>query len=249
MVEQSDSNPKLVKIREIMKEHGVDCFVCLHSDAHNSEYLADCDERVAFISGFKGSNGTCVITHDDARMWTDGRYYLAAQKQLQAGWKMEKMEAGVTQWPDWIIENFPAGATVGFDYTQYPAANLAPRKKAFGDKNIQIKQVPNLVDKIWGSDRPARPRKNVSVLDIQFTGQDVLSKFKNVAAKLDGKVDSLLVTTLDDICWVTNLRGADIDYNPVFFAYLVITPKVPVDETQATLYVDVEKVANLKEYL
>lgn len=63
-----------------------------HGDAHNSEYIAPCDERIAFISGFTGSNGVCVITQDDARMWTDGRYYLAAEKQLEAGWKMEKME-------------------------------------------------------------------------------------------------------------------------------------------------------------
>jgi len=76
-------NPKLDNIRGHMKAHGLDCFVCFHMDAHNSEYIAPCDERIAFISGFKGSNGLCVITHDDARMWTDGRYYLAAGKQLQ----------------------------------------------------------------------------------------------------------------------------------------------------------------------
>lgn len=83
-------------------------------------------------------------------------------------------------------------------------------------------------------------------LDIKFTGQDTQTKFKNVAAKLDGKVDCLLVTTLDDICWVTNLRGADIDYNPVFFSYLIIYPG---EETTATLYVDAPKVANLADYL
>lgn len=117
MVEQTVENPKLTRIRGLMAEQGLDCFVCFHMDAHNSEYIADCDERIAYISGFKGSNGVCVITKDDARMWTDGRYYLAAQKQLEQGWRMEKMEAGVTQWPEWIIEKFPGGASVGFDYT------------------------------------------------------------------------------------------------------------------------------------
>lgn len=86
-------------------------------------------------------------------------------------------------------------------------------------------------------------------MDFKFTGQDTRTKFKNVADKLDGKVDYLLVTTLDDICWLTNLRGADIDYNPVFFAYLVITPQVPAENTHATLYVDASKVADIKEYL
>ena len=117
MVEQTQTHPKMDKLRALMSEHGLDCFVCFHMDAHNSEYIADCDERIAFISGFKGSNGLCVITKDDARMWTDGRYYLAASKQLEHGWTMEKMEANVKQWSEWIIEKFPEGAKVGFDFT------------------------------------------------------------------------------------------------------------------------------------
>jgi Xaa-Pro aminopeptidase len=139
-------------------------------DAHNSEYIAECDERIAFISGFKGSNGLCVITKDDARMWTDGRYYLAASKQLEHGWTMEKMEAGVLQWPEWIIEKFPNGAKVGFDFTQYPAANLEQRAKSFEDAKIEIISVPNLVDATWGTHRPQRPQNEVKHLDIKFTG-------------------------------------------------------------------------------
>ena len=86
---------KLGLMRGFMKEAGIDAFVVFHADAHNSEYIAPCDERIAYISGFTGSNGLCVITQKAAKMWTDGRYYLAAENQLEEGWEMEKMESGV----------------------------------------------------------------------------------------------------------------------------------------------------------
>ena len=96
------ANPKLDRIRSLMEEQGLQAFVCFHMDQHNSEYIAACDERIAYISGFTGSNGVCVITATEAKMWTDGRYYIAAGKQLEAGWVMEKMEAGVTTWFEFI---------------------------------------------------------------------------------------------------------------------------------------------------
>jgi len=87
----------------------VTAFVCFHMDAHNSEYLAACDERIAFISGFTGSNGVCVVTATEAKLWTDGRYYLQAEKQLHEGWKMEKMEAGVPTWFEFVAASLTEG--------------------------------------------------------------------------------------------------------------------------------------------
>ena len=222
MVEENKSNAKLDAIRGHMKTHDLDAFVCFHMDQHNSEYIAECDERIAFISGFKGSNGVCVITHNDARMWTDGRYYIAAVQQLQNGWKMEKMEANVKQWAEWTAEQFPDGATVGLDFTQYPAGSLEAKRKTLEDAKIQVKSVPNLVDLTWGADRPAMPANNVMHLPLEFTGEETLSKYERIAEKVGGKLDSLLVTTLDDIAWTLNFRGTDIDYNPVFFSYLML---------------------------
>ena len=109
-----------------------------------------------------------------------------------------------------------------------------------------IRSVENLVDATWGADRPARPINQVKILETKFTGQETLEKFNLVTKKLDGKLDCLLVTTLDDICWILNLRGADIDYNPVFFSYLILYPG---EETKATLYVDDVKVEGVKDYL
>jgi len=159
---------------------------------------------------------------------------------------MEKMEAGVTQWSEWIIQKFPDGATVGIDFTQYPAANFEAKARSFEDAKITVKSVENMVDLAWGAEKPAMPQNEVKHLDFKFTGQTTLDKYKKINARLAGRVDCLLVTTLDDICWVTNLRGADIDYNPVFFSYLIIYPG---EETTATLYIDAPKVEKLHAYL
>lgn len=105
----------LVKLRQHIKASNLDALLLFHMDAHKSEYLAPCDERIAFISGFTGSNGLCLTTQDKAMMWTDARYYLQAEKQLYEGWQMMKLEAGHTTYFEWINQNLPKGATVGVD--------------------------------------------------------------------------------------------------------------------------------------
>ena len=121
-------NPKLASLREKMEREGLDAYVCFHADAHNSEYIAKCDERIAFISGFEGSNGVAVITKNDARCWTDSRYYLAIQKELQQGWSMMKMDRTSPTWFDWLASVLTEGAKVGWDFTQYPYSSANTRK-------------------------------------------------------------------------------------------------------------------------
>ena len=107
-------------------------------DQHNSEYIAPCDERIAFISGFTGSNGLTVVTESDARMWTDGRYYLQAEKQLETGWTLMKWEKDVPMWYDWVCTELPKGAKVGLDLTQYPGTPLTQRAKTLSDKGLVL---------------------------------------------------------------------------------------------------------------
>ncbi len=95
---EAGANPKLDRLRSLMEERGLQAFACFHMDQHNNEYIAACDERIGFISGFTGSNGVCLVTMDDAKMWTDGRYYIQAERQLEAGWTMEKLESGIPSW-------------------------------------------------------------------------------------------------------------------------------------------------------
>lgn len=162
---ESHSNPKLDSLRAAMEREGVQAYVCFHMDAHNSEYIAPCDERIAYISGFNGSNGVAVVTKDDARCWTDGRYYLQISKQLECTWTMMKMERNEKNWFEWLNEQLPKGSKIGLDYTQYPSASAKARKEFFAKKDIEFVSIKNLVDEVWGAERPARPENAIMHLD------------------------------------------------------------------------------------
>jgi len=204
----------------------LDCVVVFHGDSHNSEYLAPCDERIAFISGFKGSNGLCVVTKDEALLWTDSRYYLAAEKQLYSDWKMMKMSAKDISWFAWVKDNMLENQTIGFDFSTYPAAMFEIRTKPLKEKGIIVQPTSNnLVDIVWGDEKPARPCTLTKVYAAKYAGMNPYAKCPKIACCLKGHCDMLLVTALDQIAWILNMRATDIDYNPVFFSYLVFYPK------------------------
>ena len=183
-------------------------------------------------------------------MWTDGRYYLQAARQLEEGWEMMKWEAGATLWPDHIKAKLSANQVVGLDFSQYPAERVDTQIEALGKKEIVLKCVPNLVDIVWGEQRPARPSQPATVLDIEFSGKSSLDKQAQIADKLkDVEFEALLVTALDDVAWLTNLRGTDIDYNPVFFSYLLFHPKMEAGTERTILFTDESKVAGIQDYL
>jgi len=112
----------------------------------------------------------------DAKMWTDGRYYIQGERQLEQGWQMEKMEKGVPSWFEFLKTNLSANQVIGMDYSQYPASALDARTKFFTEASLEVKNVPNLVDMVWGDERPARPVKPVMVLEAQFSGKSSLDK-------------------------------------------------------------------------
>jgi Xaa-Pro aminopeptidase len=239
-----ESNTKLTKIRALMAENKIDAYVCFHMDAHNSEYIAECDERIAFISGFKGSAGVTVMTQEHAKLWTDSRYFLAGAEQLETGWVLEKQLPENKSWFEWIAADIGAGKTVGWDFTQYPSSVADLRKKFFNDKQIEVSSVDNLVDLVWGEDRPVRPKNEVKFLEQKFSGQSSADKVENLKKKINAKEsdpDVLLVTALDEIAWITNCRGSDIDCNPVFFSYLILDFK----ENSCTLFIDESKMQKI----
>ena len=235
---------KLQRLRELIQAKKLDAFVLFHVDAHQSEYLAPKDERIAFISGFTGSNALCVITKDQSLCWTDGRYYLACQKQLQEGWQMMKIEAGEKQYAEWIKDNLPEGAVIGVDEDQMPAESYKVRKEYFEKAGMQLVAAGSLVDEVWGDERPPMPQEKVWRLDEKYTGQNVQGKFKDIASKMGEGCNMMLVTTLDDIAWMLNLRGDDIQYNPLFFSYVLFHREGPKEsETySADLFIDQGKV-------
>ncbi|MCJ1416276.1 hypothetical protein MMC32_002611 [Xylographa parallela] len=208
-------------------------------DSHQSEYIAPCDARRAHICGFTGSAGTAVITLEKAALATDGRYFNQASKQLDSNWVLLKQGLeDVPTWQEWTAEQSEGGKVVGVDSTVITAPDarkLAEKiKKKGGGKLVGVET--NLVDRVWGKERPPRPNEPVKVLDVQFSGKKFQEKLEDLRKELEKKKSAgLIVSMLDEIAWLYNLRGNDIPYNPVFFSYAIITP------TTATIYVDSSK--------
>ncbi|KAJ2547340.1 hypothetical protein EV175_005258 [Coemansia sp. RSA 1933] len=245
MVSPTNTTERLAKLRKLMAnpKYNVTAYVVPSEDAHQSEYVAACDMRRAFISGFDGSAGCAVITMDKAAMFTDGRYFLQASEQMDDNWTLMKRGfPGVPSWQEYLEKHLPSGTRVGIDPTLLSASEGKHIKKAMnangGGDLVGIEQ--NLVDIVWGASRPARPSDQAFVLDMQFTGESHMDKIRRVRAELDKSagISGLVVSALDEIAWLFNLRGSDISYNPVFFAYALVT------STDVTLYIDAAKVSD-----
>lgn len=231
-----------------MQKHKVDIYIIPSEDSHSSEYIAPCDARREYITGFTGSAGCAVVTHEKAALATDGRYFNQATKQLDSNWLLLKQGLqDVPTWQEWSADQSEGGKIVGVDPTVISAPDarkLAEKiKKRGGQELMAIEE--NLVDQIWGTGRPPRPSEPVKVLAKQFAGKDVKTKLDELRKDLEKKKSSgFVVSMLDEIAWLFNMRGNDIPYNPVFFSYASVTP------TTATLYVDESNLSSeCKTYL
>ncbi|XP_027547978.1 xaa-Pro aminopeptidase 1 isoform X2 [Neopelma chrysocephalum] len=219
----------LKQLRQVMKnpkyvQEPVQAYIVPSGDAHQSEYIAPCDCRRAFISGFDGSAGTAIVTEQHAAMWTDGRYFLQAAHQMDNNWTLMKM--GLKDTPtqeDWLVSVLPEGSKVGVDPFIIPADQWKRMSKVLrsaGHDLVPVKE--NLIDTIW-TDCPQRPCKPLIMLDLSYTGVSWKDKITALRSKMaERKVMWFVVTALDEVAWLFNLRGSDVEYNPVFFAYAVI---------------------------
>lgn len=234
-----NSTERLAHLRQLMRIHKVDIYIIPSEDSHASEYIAPCDARREFISGFSGSAGCAVVTHEKAALATDGRYFNQASKQLDTNWLLLKQGLqDVPTWQEWSAEQSEGGKIVGVDPTVISAPDarkLAEKiKKRGGGDLVAIEE--NLVDQVWGASRPLMPSEPVKILGQHFAGKDVKTKLDELRKELEKKKSSgFIVSLLDEIAWLFNLRGNDIPYNPVFFSYATITPDA------ATLYVSSSK--------
>ncbi|UMM12394.1 hypothetical protein L5515_001193 [Caenorhabditis briggsae] len=198
------------------------------TDAHGSEYLAEYDFRVKFLSGFGGSNAYVVVTNKEALLWTDGRYFTQAGKQLDPScWKLMKQglpdSISVT---DWLIREMERGSVIGYDPTLVTyelGMKTFKRMKAAGLVPVSIPG--NLVDEFW-EDRPSLGQKPVAVMEEAQSGKTTSQKVDELRAKLKTKKASAAVLTLlDDVMWLLNIRGSDIPYNPLAYSYLFVAMK------------------------
>ncbi|PBP17058.1 metallopeptidase family M24 [Diplocarpon rosae] len=247
-MEKVVTTERLARLRESMKKHKVDIYIVPSEDSHSSEYIAPCDGRRGYITGFTGSAGCAVITHEKAVLATDGRYFNQASRQLDENWLLLKQGLqDVPTWQEWSAEQSEGGKVVGVDprvITAPEARKLAEKIKKRGGHELAAVE-ENLIDLVWGTDRPSLPNEPIKVLAQQFSGKDLKTKLEELRKELDKRKSSgFIVSMLDEVAWLFNLRGNDIPYNPVFFSYAAITP------TSATLYVNPSKLSSeCEEYL
>ena len=235
-----DVKKRIEKLRSLMKENKIDAYIIPSFDAHQSEYVADHWKGRQWISGFTGSAGTVVITLDDAGLWTDGRYYIQAEKQLEgSGIKLFKMsDLGVPSYTEWLRSILKEGSTVGFDGSVFSVDLFKGMEKAFKSKNINIKIEKDLIDEIW-EDRPEIPKKLVFLHGIKYAGKSRVEKLNKVRANMSTKgANYYLLTSLDDIAWLLNIRGNDVPNNPV------VISNVLVGKDKCYLFVDGSKVTH-----
>lgn len=215
---------KLSAIRALMKEQGIDAYIIPSSDPHISEYLPEHYKCISWTSGFTGSAGTLVITLDFAGLWTDSRYFVQGPEQLKgSGFELVKLKVQhAAEYVNWISEKFNNGATVAFDGNLASLAVAHAIKSTLEPLNFTINGHVDLLASIWKG-RPELPKTTAYTLPISTTGQSTQSKLDAVRSELkDKRATAHLISSLDDLAWVLNIRGTDVPCNPVTLGFLYI---------------------------
>jgi len=240
---ESGGDERLAAFREKMAAaqngKGVDAYIIPSDDPHGSEYVAECYARREFISQFTGSAGTAVVTKTQALLWTDGRYFLQAEKELGPEWTL--MRAGLPNTPDYadyLASELEKGARVGIDPNTIASGAALELKATLEEKKMALAPLEeNLVDAVWGSDRPPFPDAPLRVHPLQFAGVSVADKLATLRQAMAKEgCSAMMVSSLDEIAWLLNVRGGDIAHCPVTLAFAV------VEMDKATLYTDQDKV-------
>lgn len=247
----NEINQRLEKLREVMRREHLSAFIFPSTDAHQSEYVADHWQSRAWISGFNGSAGTAVVTMYSAALWTDSRYFIAAEEQLRGTeFQLKKLKVeGTPTISDWIAselsQNEDECREVGLDgmVNSYndTMALISDLRKAGG---ITVRTNFDPLEQIW-MNRPAIPENPVEIQSLNFAGETVDDKIQRIRKALrEHHADGILVSALDDIAWTLNLRGTDVHCNPVFVSYLLIS------SDQVSLFVNPKKISSeVKAYL
>lgn len=221
---------RLEKLREQMKKHGVDAYLIVSDDFHSSEYVCDYFKCRQYISGFTGSAGTLLVTRDEAKLWTDGRYFLQAAKQLKGTGisLMKSGEEGVPTVQKYLSDCMQERGTLGYDGRTIRMGYATSIKNALERKEINYIEDIDLVGEIW-EDRPPFPNAPIWLISEQYVGESVSQKLKKLRMDFKQKgAQAILLTSLDDIAWLYNLRADDMKYHPVALCYTIVYEKKAV---------------------
>lgn len=234
----NQTNIKIGQLRDRMKELGIDAYLVPTADFHESEYVGEFFKCRHFLTGFNGTAGTAVITMDKAGLWTDGRYFVQAEEQL-SGSEIKLYRMGEPEFPtldEFLEEELPVDGCLGFDGRVVNSELGYGLQNLLQEKNVTINCSKDLVGEIWTS-RPAMSCETIWSLDVKYAGKSTVEKLSDLRdAMKKNKAQIHLMTTLDEIAWLFNLRGNDIVNNPVFLSYALIT------QDEAYLYVQKEAI-------
>jgi len=216
---------KLAAIRQLMTENKIDAYVIPSSDPHISEYLPEHYRCIAWTSGFTGSAGTLVITQDFAGLWTDSRYFVQANQQLAgSGFELVKLKVQhAAEYVTWLADTFSAGSTIAFDGNLASLLVANTVKATLEPLGLKVNGHIDLLGPIW-ENRPSLPTNPAYLLTVANTGKSTVDKLAEVRLELKkSHVDSHLISSLDDIAWLLNIRGTDVNSNPVVLSFVYVT--------------------------
>lgn len=230
------SKEKVAALREEMQKNNVDAFIVYSADPHMSEYLPEEWQERAWLSGFLGSAGFVVVTKDKAGLWTDGRYFTQAAIELE-GSGIDLFKDGIEGTPnyiDWIISEIPAGGKVAVNALAASNANWELLSQKLNSKNITLVDLP-LLKQVW-KERGTPSKNPIFVHPVERAGKSVNDKIAAIRQKMEDQEATVhIISSLDDVAWTLNLRGSDVESNPVFLGYIIIT------KNDAILFTDLEK--------
>jgi len=249
-----DNNAKLAALRLEMNKRNISAVLIPSQDPHFSEYVSKCFERRKYISNFTGSAGTCLVTKTSAMLWTDGRYFLQAEQELDSpAWQLMKQgEKDVPSVQKWLRENMESGAALAVDANVHSVAEARQLEELMRKKNAGgrgeggdgklVKVEKNLVDLVWENEegeekRPGMPKAMLRVHAMKYAGKSAKDKLTDIRKEMaKEKQECLVVSALDDIMWLVNVRGGDAECNPVCLSHVLVTEK------EAFMFVDGDKV-------
>ena len=237
---------RIEAMRDFLRKNGLAAYIVPSTDPHSSEYVADCWKAREWVSGFDGSAGTVVITLDGAALWTDSRYWLAAEELLD-GSGILLMKDGIADTPgivSWVAGNLSAGDVVGLDGKVCSISDVEAWKVDFEKYGIKVDASRDAFEELW-NERPALPMSRAEIMPIERAGESAGNKIARLREELASYgADAMAVTMLDEIAWLTNLRGEDVEYNPVLVSYMLVTME------KATLFICSQKITEeVKGYL
>ena len=242
--ERSIMRATIVDLRKVMQREGIDAWISPSSDAHQSEYPTEYDKCRRFLSGFTGSAGTLLVMKEEAFLWTDGRYFLQAESELKdSGITLMKMgEPGVANLDELLEEKMKKDEVLGFNGSLLSFSEGKVIANKVVKNGVKLAIGKEITDEVW-TDRPERPHTKVFILEEKYAGKSAAKKISEVRERMKGR-DLLIVSSLSDIAWLTNLRAFDIKCNPLFLSYFIL------ESDKATLFIQEEALSDeVRTYL